>query len=62
MILTNSLFLPQWHEPSQEYYLHYFCPEQPDLNWENPEVREFVWDVMRFWLDQGVDGFRVSSI
>jgi len=33
--------------------------EQPDLNWENPQVREFVWDVMTFWLDQGVDGFRV---
>lgn len=45
-----------------EYYLSLFTPEQPDLNWENPEVREAVWDVMRFWLDRGVAGFRMDVI
>ncbi|KIW52847.1 hypothetical protein PV05_08460 [Exophiala xenobiotica] len=45
-----------------EYYLSVFTPEQPDLNWENPEVREAVWDVMRFWLDRGVAGFRMDVI
>jgi alpha-glucosidase len=43
-----------------QYYLHHFLPEQPDLNWWNEEVREAVDDVMRFWLDRGVDGFRVD--
>jgi oligo-1,6-glucosidase len=43
-----------------EYYLSVFTPEQPDLNWENPEVREAVWDAMRFWLDRGVAGFRMD--
>lgn len=53
-----------WHkaDDSDEYYLHLFCPEQPDLNWENPEVRNAVWDVMHFWLKQGVDGFRMDVI
>jgi len=45
-----------------EYYLSVFTPEQPDLNWENPEVREAVWDVMKFWLDRGVAGFRMDVI
>lgn len=45
-----------------EYYLSVFTPEQPDLNWENPDVREAVWDVMRFWLDRGVAGFRQDVI
>ncbi|KIX04515.1 uncharacterized protein Z518_05385 [Rhinocladiella mackenziei CBS 650.93] len=45
-----------------EYYLSVFTPEQPDLNWENPEVREAVWDVMRFWLNKGVAGFRMDVI
>jgi glycosidase len=44
-----------------EYYLSVFTPDQPDLNWENPDVREAVWDVMRFWLDRGVAGFRSKS-
>ncbi|KAK7890546.1 hypothetical protein LTR67_007754 [Exophiala xenobiotica] len=53
-----------WTYDSQtgEYYLSVFTPEQPDLNWENPEVREAVWDVMRFWLDRGVAGFRMDVI
>jgi len=45
-----------------EYYLHLFAPEQPDLNWENPEVRQAVYAMMRWWLDRGVDGFRMDVI
>jgi len=45
-----------------QYYLSVFTPDQPDLNWENPEVREAVWDVMRFWLEKGVAGFRMDVI
>lgn len=48
----------EYDEPSDEYYLHLFAPEQPDLNWENPKVRAEVHDIVRFWLDKGVDGFR----
>lgn len=47
---------------SEEYYLSLFTPSQPDLNWENPEVREAVYNVMRFWLDRGVSGFRLDVI
>jgi alpha-glucosidase len=43
-----------------DWYLHLFAPEQPDLNWENPAVREEFLDILRFWLDLGVDGFRVD--
>lgn len=49
-------------EASGEYYLHLFCKEQPDLNWENPQLREEVYNLMRFWLDKGVDGFRMDVI
>lgn len=45
-----------------EYYLSLFTPEQPDLNWENPEVRAAVWDVMHFWLKRGAAGFRMDVI
>ena len=45
-----------------QYYLHLFAPGQPDLNWENPDVRNAVWDIMRFWLDKGVNGFRMDVI
>jgi oligo-1,6-glucosidase len=45
-----------------EYYLHLFSPKQPDLNWENPDVREAVYAMMRRWLDRGVDGFRMDVI
>lgn len=50
----------EWDEGSGEYYLHTFLKEQPDLNWENPAVREAVFKMMRWWLDRGADGFRVS--
>jgi alpha-glucosidase len=49
-------------EPPGRWYLHSFHPGQPDLDWENPEVREAIQDVMRFWLDRGVDGFRVDVL
>ena len=55
---------PAWQlDPaSGEYYLHLFSRKQPDLNWENPEVRFAVYDMMRWWLDRGVDGFRMDVI
>ena len=45
-----------------EYYLHLFAEKQPDLNWDNPKVRQEVYDLMKFWLDKGVDGFRMDVI
>ncbi|MFT8391130.1 MAG: alpha-glucosidase [Sporolactobacillus sp.] len=45
-----------------QYYLHLFAKEQPDLNWENPVVRNAVYNIMRFWLDKGIDGFRMDVI
>ena len=52
----------QFDEASGEYYLHLFSRKQPDLNWENPEVRAAVYAMMRWWLDRGVDGFRMDVI
>ncbi|MBW1295453.1 alpha-glucosidase [Aquimarina litoralis] len=49
-------------ENTGEYYLHLFTKKQPDLNWENPKVREEIYDAMRFWLNKGVDGFRMDVI
>jgi len=49
-----------WDEKTQQYYLHSFLKEQPDLNWFNSEVREAVGNVIRFWLNRGVDGFRLD--
>ncbi|GIJ38640.1 alpha-glucosidase [Micromonospora andamanensis] len=52
---------PAWTRlPDGEWYLHLFDTAQPDLNWDNPEVRAEFLDVLRFWLDRGVDGFRVD--
>ena len=51
-----------YDEKTGEYYLSVFTPEQPDLNWENPDVRAAVWDVMNFWLDRGCAGFRMDVI
>lgn len=48
--------------PDGEYYLHYFAAKQPDLNWENPKLRQEVYSMMKFWLDKGVDGFRMDVI
>ncbi len=47
---------------TNEYYLHLFAEKQPDLNWDNPKVRQEVYDLMKFWLDKGVDGFRMDVI
>ncbi|MDF2118557.1 alpha-amylase family glycosyl hydrolase [Roseiarcaceae bacterium H3SJ34-1] len=47
---------------TQQYYYHAFLAQQPDLNWRNPDVRQAIYDVMRFWLRKGVDGFRVDVI
>lgn len=51
-----------WDEPSQQYYLHFFLAQQPDLNWHNPEVVAAMQGVLRFWLDRGVDGFRIDVV
>ncbi len=55
---------PAWtfDPPSGQYYYHAHLPEQPDLNWRNPDVVEAMADVMRFWADRGVDGFRVDAV
>lgn len=45
-----------------QYYYHYFMKQQPDLNWHNPEVKQAMWDAARFWLDLGVDGYRLDAI
>ncbi|KAK9368827.1 glycoside hydrolase superfamily [Lipomyces kononenkoae] len=52
----------EYDDKSDEYYLHLFAKEQPDLNWENPKVRTEVNNIIRFWLDRGVDGFRLDAI
>jgi oligo-1,6-glucosidase len=52
----------QWSAERGQYYLHLFSIKQPDLNWENPEVRDAVVDIMNWWLDRGVDGFRMDAI
>jgi alpha-glucosidase len=50
------------HPATGEYYMHAFLKEQPDLNWHNPEVRKAVFGEMKFWLDRGVDGFRLDVV
>lgn len=52
----------EWDEPTSQYYLHTYLKEQPDLNWRNPEVREAMGNTLRFWLDRGVDGFRMDVV
>ncbi|MXO86929.1 DUF3459 domain-containing protein [Altererythrobacter aurantiacus] len=52
----------EFDERTGQYYYHAFLASQPDLNWRNPEVRSAMFDVLRFWLDKGVDGFRVDVI
>jgi alpha-glucosidase len=52
----------QWDAASGQYYYHAFLPQQPDLNWRNPSVRRDMQDVMRFWLDRGVDELRVNMM
>jgi alpha-glucosidase len=52
----------EWDERTGQYYYHAFLKEQPDLNWRNPLVRQHMYAAMRFWLDQGIDGFRVDVL
>lgn len=52
----------EWEEETQEYYLHLFDKTQADLNWENPKMRQEIYQMMRWWLDKGVDGFRLDVI
>lgn len=52
----------EWDGTTEQYYLHSFLKEQPDLNWRNPEVQQAMLDVLRFWLDKGVDGVRIDVI
>jgi alpha-glucosidase len=51
-----------WDEERQQYYFHQFAPEQPDLNWRNPEVKAAMFDVLRFWMKRGGDGFRMDVV
>lgn len=52
----------EWCEERQQYYLHTFAPQQPDLNWENPDVRRALIDIANYWVDKGVGGFRIDAI
>jgi alpha-glucosidase len=52
----------EWDKRTKQYYYHSFLKEQPDLNWRNPVVKRAMYDVLRFWLDRGVDGFRVDVL
>lgn len=52
----------EFNKATNSYYLHYFADAQPDLNWENPKLREEIYKMMRFWLDKGIDGFRLDAI
>jgi len=52
----------EWDEATGQFYYHAYLKQQPDLNWRNPEVRAAMIDVLRFWLDRGVDGFRVDVL
>ena len=52
----------EYDETTDQYYYHFFLKEQPDLNWRSPKVKEAMWEAVRFWLDLGVDGYRLDAI
>lgn len=52
----------EYDEKTQEYYLHLFSKKQPDLNWKNPRAREEIYKMMKWWLDKGIDGFRMDTV
>ena len=52
----------QFDDKTSQYYLHFFAPQQPDLNWQNPKLRHKIYDMMNFWLDKGIGGFRMDVI
>jgi maltose alpha-D-glucosyltransferase/alpha-amylase len=62
IFLDTELSNWAWDPVSKAYYWHRFFSHQPDLNFDNPAVREEIWKVMKFWLDLGVDGFRVDAV
>ena len=51
-----------WHEPTRQYYLHIFSRHQPDLNWASTRVRNRVYAMMNWWMDRGIDGFRMDAV
>ena len=62
IFLDTELSNWAWDPVSKQYYWHRFFSHQPDLNWDNPQVREEMWGVMKFWLDMGVDAFRLDAV
>ena len=52
----------EFDESTKQYYFHLFSKKQPDLNWENPDVRQAVFEMMNWWFEKGIDGFRVDAI
>ena len=52
----------KFDQGTSQYYLHFFAPQQPDLNWQNPRLRQKIYDMMNFWLDMGIEGFRMDVI
>ncbi|ARD07488.1 glucohydrolase (plasmid) [Lactobacillus amylolyticus] len=52
----------KFDEATGQYYLHFFADQQPDLNWQNPELRDKIYDMMNFWIDKGIGGFRMDVI
>ena len=52
----------EWVPELEQYYFHQFSVKQPDLNWENPKLRQELWDIINFWIDKGVGGFRLDVI
>ena len=61
---TSYFYGPAWEydKTTDQYYLHLFSKKQPDLNWENPKLRGEIYDMMKFWLDMGCDGFRMDVV
>lgn len=62
IFLDTELSNWAWDPVSKQYYWHRFFSHQPDLNWDNPAVREEMWDIMKFWLNMGVDAFRLDAV
>jgi len=62
IFLDTELSNWAWDPVSKQYYWHRFFSHKPDLNWDNPAVREEMWDIMKFWLNMGVDAFRLDAV
>lgn len=61
-IFDDKAYGWEYNKPTNSYYLHYFADFQPDLNWENPALRQEIYKMMRMWCDKGVDGFRMDAL